>query len=435
MPARLTVDDLVASYHAFEVPRERWLIGGEYERAVVRGDGRAVGYHDPDGIRWILGQLNERLHWKEKREGEFPVELAGEGASITLEPGGQVELSGAPFRRLADLAAEVRRNRDLLLDLSKGHDLHWTACGLTPFAPIADIAFVPKGRYAMMGDFLPEYGDLAHWMMKGTCCVQVNLDFDSEEDCARKFHTSLNLAPLNVALFANSPLAEGRNTGWMSYRGHIWSRVDPRRTGFPAQVRDGYTHRGWVNYLLDAPMMFYQRAGHWLPSGNRTFREWMEVGIDGQFPTADDWSLHLTSVFPEIRVKRTIEIRSADAVNVELAIAFCALWTGLLYGALRESEALAAAFAASGAAFTREEGFAHAARVGLEGEWGDRTLTAYAQDLLSLARKGLRTIGEDDSLLDPLDAVVATGRSPGAALLDAFRADPSPKNVLLAAAY
>lgn len=435
MAEPLTVDDLVASYRAFEAPRERWLIGGEYERAVVRGDGRAVGYHEPDGIRWILGKLNERLHWKEKREGEFPVELAGEGASITLEPGGQVELSGAPFRRLADLAAEVRRNRALLLELSEGHDLHWTACGLTPFAKINEIEFVPKGRYAMMRDFLPEYGDLAHWMMKGTCCVQVNLDFDSEADCARKFLASLNLAPLNVALFANSPLAEGADTGWMSYRGHIWSRVDPRRTGFPAQVRDGYTHRGWVEYLLDAPMMFYQRDGAWLPSGNRTFRQWMTEGIDGRLPTSDDWMLHLTSVFPEVRVKRTLEIRSADAVNIDLAIAFCALWTGLLYGALDESLQFAADFAAAGSAFTREEGFAHASRFGLEGRWGDRLLSSWAADLAEIARKGLIHLEEDVALLDPLDALIATGRSPGAAILDAFRADPSPANVLRAAAY
>lgn len=434
MTARLTLDDLVASYHSYAAPRERWLIGGEYERAVVRGDGRAVGYHDPDGIRWILAGLKERLGWKEKREGEFPVELAGEGASITLEPGGQVELSGAPFRRLGDLAAEVRRNRALLHAVTEGHDLVWTACGLTPYARIADIEFVPKGRYAMMRDFLPAYGDLAHWMMKGTCCVQVNLDFSDEADCARKFHAALDLAPLNVATFANSPLGEGREMGWMSYRGHIWTRVDPRRTGFPAQVRDGYTHRGWVEYLLDAPMMFYKPGDTWLPSGGRTFRQWMTEGIEGSFPTAEDWSLHQTSVFPEVRVKRTIEIRSADAVNVDLAIAFCAFWTGLLYGALEDTRALAAAFTGA-TKVSREAGFAEASRFGLEGSWGGRPLAAWAAEAAKVARAGLRHLGEDASLLDALDAQIATGRSPGARLLDAFRADPSPKNVLAAAAY
>ena len=434
MADRLTPADLLKSYHAHHAPRERWLIGGEYERAVVRGDGRAVGYHDPDGIRWILEQLNRRLGWKEKHEGPHLVELAGEGASITLEPGGQVELSGAPFRRLGDLAAEVRRNRALLYELAEGHDLHWTACGLTPYAKIDEIAFVPKGRYAMMRDFLPAHGDLAHWMMKGTSCVQVNLDFDSEEDCARKFHTSLDLAPLNMALFANSPLAEGRNTGWMSYRGHIWSRVDPRRSGFPTQVRDGYSHQGWVTYLLDTPMMFLERGGAWFPSGGATFRQWMSDGLEGSFPTAADWALHQTSVFPEVRVKRTLEIRSADAVPLDLAVAFCALWAGCLYGALEDTRRLGLAFSAAGG-HVREAGFALAAREGLAAEWGGRSLASWGAELSGLARAGLRAIGEDASLLDPLEAQIASGRSPGATLLSAFQQDPSPANVLKAAAY
>lgn len=434
MAERLTVDELVDSYRRYHTPRERWLVGGEYERAVVRGDGRAVGYFDDDGIRWILGELNARLGWKVKKEGDNPVELYGEGASITLEPGGQVELSGAPFRKLSDLAAEVRRNHALLYDLARGHDLHWIAPGLTPYARIDDIEFVPKGRYALMRDFLPQYGDLAHWMMKGTCCVQVNLDYADEEDCARKFHAALDLAPLNVALFANSPIGEGRELGWMSYRGHIWTRVDPRRTGFPAQVRDGYSHRGWVEYLLDAPMMFYVVGGQWRPSGGVTFRRWMAEGIDGHFPTPDDWALHQTSVFPEVRVKRTIELRSADAVPLELAIAYNALWAGLLYGALEDTRRLGRAFAGATDG-TREAGFASASRHGLEGTWGGRSLAGWAAELTGLARAGLRAIGEDEALLDPLDEVIATGRSPGAKLLDAFRRDPSPQNVLRAAAY
>lgn len=435
MPERLTHASLVASYHSYHQPRERWLIGGEYERALVRGDGRSVGYHDPDGIAWLLGELRDRLGWAEKREGPHLIELRGEGASITLEPGGQVELSGAPFRTLRALADEVTRNRDLLVEVVKGHDLHWIAAGLTPYARIDDIAFMPKGRYAMMQQFLPQYGDLAHWMMKGTCCVQVNLDFDSEADCAEKFHAALDLAPLNVAAFANSPIGEGRELGWMSYRGHIWSRVDPRRTGFPAAVSGGYTHAGWVEYLLDTPMMFHYHHGQWRPSEGRTFRQWMEQGIDGEFPTLEDWSLHQTSVFPEVRVKRTIEIRSADAVPLDLAIAFCALWTGTLYGALADTRAFARAFTAQNGTRTREEGFAYAALLGLEGDWNGRPMAEWAQELGAIAHKGLLAIGEDTSLLDPFLGLAASGRSPAARLLEAFRLDPSPRNVLRAAAY
>lgn len=435
MHDRLRFADLVGSYHGYACPPERWLVGGEYERAFVYGDGRAVGYHDERGIRWLLDHLRGRLGWKEKREGDYPVELRGEGASITLEPGGQVELSGAPFARLSALAAEVRRNRDALYAAAEGLDQHWIACGLTPFARIDEIPFVPKGRYAVMQAYLPRHGDLAHWMMKGTCCVQANFDFADEADCAAKFHAALDLAPLNVAMFANSPLAEGQETGWMSYRGHVWTRVDPRRTGFPPLVRDHYSHEGWVDYLLDCPMMFYQRAGQWAHAEGRTFRAWMDEGIDGVFPTADDWALHQTSVFPEVRVKRTIEIRSADAVPVELSIAFCALWTGLLYGALPEAANFARHFQRAGGELPPEFRFADAARSGLEGSYGGRTYASWATELAQIARKGLLVRGEDASLLDPLDALLAGGRSPGAALLDAFRADPSPRNVLRAAAY
>jgi glutamate--cysteine ligase len=238
-----------------------------------------------------------------------------------------------------------------------------------------------------------------------------------------------------VAAFANSPIGEGRELGWMSYRGHIWSRVDPRRTGFPPAVSAGYSHAAWVEYLLDTPMMFHYHHGAWRPSEGRTFRQWMTDGIDGEFPTLEDWTLHQTSVFPEVRVKRTIEIRSADAVPLELAIAFCALWTGALYGALGETRAFARTFAAASGDRSREEGFAFAALLGLEGHWGGRPLAEWAAELGEIARKGLVEIGEDTTLLDPFLTLAAEGRSPGAKLLDAFRLDPSPRNVLKAAAY
>lgn len=435
MSETLSLETLRASYASYGAPRERWLVGGEYERAVVRGDGQAVAYHDDDGIRWILDRLRERTGWKEKREGEWPIEHTGEGASITLEPGGQVELSGAPFRSLTDLAAEVRRNREQLYALSAGHDHHWISCGLTPYARIADIPFVPKGRYRVMQAYLPQYGDLAHWMMKGTCSVQANYDYSDEADCARKFHVALDLAPLTVAMFANSPLAEGKLTGWQSYRGHIWTRTDPRRTGFPPGVRERYTHDGWVNYLLDTPMMFYKRGDEWAHAGGVTFREWMTAGIGGIFPSAADWELHQTSVFPEVRVKRTIEIRGADAVDVNLSIAFCAYWTGLFYSdaALSAARAVADVFARD--ASTHEERHVIAAKGGLDAVLCGRPAVELAREVVEISRRGLVEIGQDAALLEPLMAVVASGRSPARAVIEAFERDPSPGNVLPVVAY
>ncbi len=433
MPTPLSVDFLRSTYTSYGCPRERWLVGGEFERAVVRGDGKAVGYADPDGIAWILNALADRTGWERYREGENVIALQGDNASITLEPGGQVELSGAPHRTLAGLSAEVRRNRADLLALSAGHDLHWIACGLTPYPTMDEVGWVPKGRYKVMREYLPTQGDLAHWMMKGTCSVQANFDYADEADCARKFRASVELGPLNTAIFANSPLAAGRDTGFLSYRGHIWTRTDPARTGFPAAVRDGYTHARWVDYLLDTPMMFYKPGGQWRPANGVTFRTWMNDGIDGVFPTEDDWALHQTSVFPEVRVKRTIEIRGADQVSMDLAVGFCALWTGVLYGALDEALALSAAFAAP--AETPEARHHTAALHGLEGSMSGRLASEWARELVDIARKGLVAIGEDTSHLEALAAQVASGVSPGRRMLDAWRRDPSPANVLPTIAY
>lgn len=431
----ITRDELMRSYEGYHTPRERWLVGGEYERAVVRSDGRAVGYHDPDGIRWILGELEARTGWKPYHEGGYPIALESPIASITLEPGGQVELSGAPFRDITDLAAEVTRNRDDLLAISEGRDHRWIACGLTPYARIADIEFVPKGRYAVMQAYLPRYGDLALWMMKGTCCVQANFDYSDEEDCARKFAVALGLGPLNTAIFANSPLAEGRDTGYASYRGHIWTRTDPARTGFPPQVAAGYSHRGWIEYLLDVPMMFYRPGGTWAPAHGVTFRQWMDHGIDGFFPTAKDWALHLTSVFPEVRVKRTLEIRGADAVGLDLAIGFCALWKGLLYSpsALGAALELTARFTAGDE--PHEVRHAESARNGLAGTMNGRATAEWGRELGEIARLGLAELGEDQRWLDPVLELLASGRSPAEAVREAWARDPRPENVLRTLAY
>jgi glutamate--cysteine ligase len=432
---RLTLDWLRSTYESYGTPRERWLVGGEYERAVVRPDGGAVAYDDPDGIRWILQQMEKRSGWKGKEEDGNLIELWGEGASITLEPGGQVELSGAPFRTLTDLAAEVRRNRALLYEISAGRDLRWISCGLTPFARISDIPFVPKGRYVVMREYLPEHGALAHWMMKGTCSVQANFDYKDEEDCARKFRVSLGLSPINTAMFANSPLSEGRLTGYASYRGFVWTRTDPARTGFPPAVRAGYTHARWIDYLLDTPMMFYRPGGRWAPAHGVTFRQWMDHGIAGTYPTADDWTLHQTSVFPEVRVKRTIELRGADAVDIDLSVAFCALWTGVLYGtdALDAADQLTTAFNNSGG--TPEERHLASAVGGMNALFGTRTGAEWARELVAIAAGGLREIGEDVSLLDPIAARAESGRSPAVDVIEAFERDPSPENVLATVAY
>ncbi len=433
---RLNTEQLVETFHSYVTPRHDWLVGGEFERAVVRPDGRPIGYFEPDGIRWVLNALAKDPSWTPHFEGENIIALHREDmANITLEPGGQVELSGAPHRTLSALADEMQANRDALLKLSADQDHVWIAAGLTPIAPIADIPWVPKGRYGIMKRYLPQRGDLAAYMMKGTCSVQANYDFASESDCARKVRLSSGLAPLTTALFANSPLLENKPTGFKSFRGHVWTRTDPDRTGFPPGLRNDFSFERWVDYLLDAPMMFRVQGDDWVPAHGIPFRQFMDDGIDGHFPTPADWDLHQTSVFPEVRVKRTIEIRGADCVDHEMALAFCALFTGMLYCniALDEGLELVAELERGG---THADRFEAATRDGLDAQVAGRSLADWASDLGAIAERGLKACLPDDlDKISPLLERIEDGRSPADDLLDAWNTDPSPEHIIAACAY
>jgi glutamate--cysteine ligase len=434
---RLTRDGLLATFESYGKPRRLWRVGGEFERAVVRHDGSPVPYDGPDGIRWILEQLEARqADWTVQSEDGHPIALVRpDMSSITLEPGGQVELSGAPHDSLAGLAAEMHDNREALLSLAEGKDLRWIASGLTPVAAIEDIPWMPKGRYKIMREYLGKTGDLAHFMMKGTCSVQANYDFLDEADCAAKVRLASGLAPLTTAIFANSPLYKGKPNGFKTYRGHIWTRTDPDRTGFPPGLRADYTHARWVDYLLDVPMMFYRRHGEWTAAHGATFRTFMDKGLDGCFPTESDWSLHQTSVFPEVRIKHTIEVRGADCVDHELALAFCALFTGLLYcrNAMDEALALVAEIEKYG---TRDARFDAACHQGLEGMVGGRSLAEWASDLGDIADRGIqRCLPKDAPLVQPLLERIDAGRCPADDVLDAWARDPSPEALVRAVAY
>ncbi len=403
----------------------------------MRPDGQPVPYEGAGGIRWILEHLHARQPgWSVVEEAGLPIALTSpDGANITLEPGGQVELSGAPHAALTALRDEMHENREALLELAREHDLRWIACGLTPIAAIEDIPWMPKGRYRVMREYLPQKGDLATFMMKGTASVQANFDYLDESDCAEKVRICAGLAPLTTAIFSNSPLYRGRPTGFKSYRGHIWTRTDPDRTGFPPGLRNDYSHERWVDYLLDVPMMFYKKGADYLPANGRTFRTFMTSGIDGQYATNDDWALHQTSVFPEVRIKHTIEVRGADCVDHELALAFCALFTGLLYCRAASDEALqlVAELERHG---DRDSRLDQACRGGLEGVVGARPLADWARDLGSIAERGIARCQPDDAhMLVPLLTRIAEGRTPADDLLDAWGRDPAPEALVAAVAY
>ncbi|MAY80254.1 MAG: glutamate--cysteine ligase [Deltaproteobacteria bacterium] len=432
----LNRDILIETFQSYGTPRHNWRVGGEFERAVVRPNGAPIGYHEPDGIRWILEQLAKDASWTTVFEDENPIALHREDmANITLEPGGQVELSGAPHKTLTDLAEEMMANRTALLDISADKEHVWIANGLTPITPIAAIPWVPKGRYRIMQKYLPQRGDLAAYMMKGTCSVQANFDYSSETDCARKVRLCSGLSPLTTALFANSPLLENRPTGFKSYRGHIWTRTDPDRTGFPPALRSAYSHERWVDYLLDAPMMFRLVGDQWVFAHGVPFRRFMDEGIDGHFPTMEDWKLHQTSVFPEVRIKHTIEVRGADCVDHTMALAFCALFTGLLYCNTALDEGLALVTELEGYQ-THKERFDLACKDGLDAEIGGRTLADWASDLGEIANRGLHACLPDDTdKITTLLERIEQGRTPADDLLAAWQTDPSPENIIRSIAY
>jgi len=431
----LTRDQLLARFHAYGQPRERWRIGGEFERQALRPDGSPVGFFGPHGIQEILGALAARNGWREIREDDHLIGLCGKskpegpGPCLTLEPGGQVELSGSPHRSLLALRDEFMGFQADLLAVAQDRPVRWIACGYSPLADVEDISWVPKSRYAVMRTYLPEHGDLAHHMMKATCAVQVNYDYADETDCARKVQAVARIAPLVTAMFANSPLRQGRETGFQSYRAHIWTRTDPDRCGIPQWLVEHYSHERWLTYLLQVPMMFVRINGHHRPAHGMDFGTYMDQGVEGHFPTMEHWELHQTSVFPELRVKRTFEVRGIDCVSPPLAIAACALYTGLLYDdqALDGAIELGAELSSHGSA---TELLDRAARDGLEAVAG-RSFASWCEALVTQAQAGLeRHEPAALPLLEPAAALVASGRSPARELQRRWREDPRPEALI-----
>ncbi|MCB9668078.1 MAG: glutamate--cysteine ligase [Alphaproteobacteria bacterium] len=425
---RLTRDTLLEDYHSYGVPSDRWRVGAEFERHLLDDNGIPLPYFGEPGVRWLMDRLVEEDGWEREMEGDHPIALLKDGASVTLEPGGQFELSGAPYTDVKGVDAELAAFNRRVDELLEGTGYHQVALGFTPVAAIPDIPWVPKGRYSVMRDHLKETGKLAHHMMKGTCATQASFDFADEADCARKVQLAVGFGPLTTAMFANSPLEKGASTGMASFRGHIWTQTDPRRTGFP-EAATSFSFESWVDYLLDVPMMFIKRGGtyHW--ARGRTFRDWLEDPVDP--PDAHDWDLHLTSVFPEVRIKRTIEVRGADCVPRPLAMAFTALFEGLFYcGQARdEAEELEERFLTHG---TKEERFEVACRSGLAGQVGGRPLAAWAEELVDIAGRSLdRCRPGDRAFLAPLVRQVESGESPAAAVLRAWEGRTDVRSFLL----
>jgi glutamate--cysteine ligase len=419
-----SVADLVAFARAGEKPRDAWRVGTEHEKIGVRlADLRPVPYAGEDGIAGVLEAIAAETGWRQVREDGALIALEGDGASITLEPGGQLELSGAPLRTIFETCQELNRHLDVVRRVSAPRGIVWLALGANPFHDVDEMPRVPKARYAVMRRYLPTRGDLALHMMHLSATVQANFDYGSEADMAAKLRTAMGVSPLVSALFANSPLHLGKPSTFVSRRVHVWRHVDPDRCGLlPFVFEPGFGYAQYVEWALDVPMFFVLHGDAYRPARGLPFRRFLAEGHEGRRATLQDWNLHLTTLFPEVRLKQFLEVRGADAVPPELTCALPALWKGVLYddGACEAAWRLVAGWSFA----EREASLEAVAKRGLAAKVAGRPVLPLVRELLAIAQGGLARIAHGNGVeaderrfLEPALALAERGRSPGEEVL------------------
>jgi glutamate--cysteine ligase len=420
------IDELVAFFSSAAKPKPQWLVGLEHEKLGVRLDGAPVPYAPGGGgagVADLLGLLVADHGYAGIYDGENLIGASRNGEDITLEPGMQVELSGPPLAGARACSTLMRSHIRQLAAVAKPLGIHFIWGGFRPFGSLSDVPWLPKRRYDIMREYLPRHGRLGHEMMKRTATVQVNLDFSSEQDAAEKIRTAAGVSSIVTGLYASSPISEGQPNGYKSYRAAVWLDMDEDRCGLlPFVFEPDFGFRAYAEWALDVPMFFLARAGRYQPLEGVTFRRFFQQGWGGQRATMADWALHLSTLFPEVRLKRTIELRGADASNLAFAGALPALWRGLLDdpGARQAAWALVArATLAEREALRRD-----VARAGLEARLGARPIAPLAVELCQIAAAGLARLpggAEDRPLLDPLLAYARAERSPADDLLADFQ--------------
>jgi glutamate--cysteine ligase len=429
-PILETREDLLVPFVKGEKPPENWRIGTEHEKFVYRqADHRAPSYDEPGGIRDLL-QAMTAFGWTPVEEQGNIIALTGEDGAISLEPAGQLELSGAAVEHLHLTCAEAGRHLRQVKEVGDRLGIGFLGLGMWPDKTRGELPIMPKGRYAIMLRHMPRVGSLGLDMMLRTCTIQVNLDYSSEADMAEKFRVGLALQPLATALFANSPFTEGKPNGFLSFRSHIWSDTDPARTGMlPFVFDEGFGYERYLDYALDVPMYFVYRDGRYIDVAGKSFRDFLEGRLDalpGEKPRLSDWTDHLSTAFPEVRLKSFLEMRGADGGPWSRICALPALWVGLLY----DQTALDAAWdevkhwSMEGRQKLRDD----VPKLGLaavtpDGEpladLGDRIL-AIAESGLQ-ARNRLNAAGDTESgFLDPLREILARRQTPAERLLERY---------------
>jgi glutamate--cysteine ligase len=423
--------DLLSVFAGGEKPREDWRIGTEHEKFVYRvEDHRAPSYEEKGGIRDLLTGLTE-FGWKPVIENGNVIALSGADGTISLEPAGQFELSGAPLENLHQTCGEAARHLGQCKMIGDRLGLGFLGLGMWPDKARTDLPVMPKGRYAIMLRYMPTVGSLGLDMMLRTCTIQVNLDYSTEADMVKKFRVGLALQPVATALFANSPLTEGEPNGYKSFRSHIWEDTDPDRTGMlPFVFEDGFGYERYCDYMLDVPMYFVYRDGKYVDVAGRSFRAFLEgklPELPGEMPTLSDWTDHLSTAFPEVRLKSFLEMRGADGGRWGKICALPALWVGLLY----DQQSLDAAWElVRHWTIEQREMLRHEVpRLALDATTPDgEPMRDFAGRVLEIAAAGLTRRGflnaagdNEGGFLDPLREVVATAVTPADRLLDKFK--------------
>ncbi|MEZ5873346.1 MAG: glutamate--cysteine ligase [Hyphomicrobiales bacterium] len=427
-------DSLVAYLEAGSKPESDWRIGTEHEKFGFNvNDHTPVPYFGERGIAALLEAHHKTFCWQPVRENDNIIALSCVdcpiGGTISLEPGGQLELSGAPLKTVHETETELRQHLSEVGGVARALGIGFIGLGFTPKYTLDQLPLVPKERYRIMMRYMPKRGGHGLDMMFRTATVQVNMDFGSEADMVQKLRVGLALQPVATALFANSPFTDGKPNMFQSYRAEVWRDTDPDRTGMlPFAFEDGMGFERYVDYALDVPMYFVFRDNRYIDVAGASFRDFLAgklAGLPGVRPTMDDWADHLTTLFPEVRLKRFLEMRGADAGPFPHLLALPALWAGLLYDrtALDEATALIADWTAEERQAMRDE----VPRLGLATPFRDRTLRDVARDVLKIAEGGLKRrarvgeSGEDERrALKPLRETVEEGTTPADQLLAAY---------------
>jgi glutamate--cysteine ligase len=425
-----TKSQLIGHIAAGEKPKDQWRIGTEHEKFGFALKDHAPLPYESDGpsVRKLLEGLT-RFGWDAVEENGKPVALKREGGSITLEPGGQFELSGAPLETLHETCREVNGHLREVREVADAVGAGFLGLGFSPKWSLEETPMMPKDRYNIMKAYMPKVGTLGHQMMFRSCTVQTNLDFSSEADMVKKMRVSLALQPIATALFANSPFGDGKPNGFLSYRAHVWTDTDNHRTGMlPFAFEEGFGYEQYVDWALDAPMYFVKRNSVYQDASGLSFRDFLKGELPilpGELPVISDWEDHLSTLFPEVRLKTFLEQRGADGGPWNRLCALPAFWVGLLY----DQSALDAAWdlVKDWTADERDALRIGAAKTALKTPFRNTTLQDIAQQALAISRAGLKARqrlnahGENEALfLDDLDEIAKTGVSPAERLLERY---------------